>query len=351
MCSILFDMRAGALPSITPARPETGARPAIGGALGVTDNELPGDDETRPVHLVDVPDRDKGRAENRAEDRAAKVARLELVRPGITTAATMAHERTLPVAAGLRELVPRGALQRGTTIAAHGVGATSLSLALVAEAVRQGSFLAVVAPRSFGLGACLDFEIPLRRVVQFVLPEREQGQGAGWAQLVAAVIEGFDAVIVADRRRITGSQARQLSARVRERGTVLVRAGGPPWPDAADLRYDLAAPVWQGLGAGHGHLASRVLRVQVAGRRWHGSERVRHVALPASTESDSPAAVVAAPPLPRVAASARTLRTPVAPDTQTPDVRHAGSDIEHLVAAEDRSGESVAEQATSRATA
>ena len=244
----------------------------------------------------------------------------------------MAHERTLPVASGLHELLPRGALQRGTTVAAHGVGATSFSLALVAEAVRQGSFLAVIAPRSFGLGACLDFEIPLRRVVQFVLPEQgrsDGGGGAGWAQLVAAIVEGFDAVIVADRRRVTGSQARQLGARVRERGTVLVRAGGPSWPDAADLRYDLAAPTWQGLGAGHGQLDSRVMRVQIAGRRWHGSERVRHLALPAPATSDAPAAVVIPEPY---------ISQPISgPHVSKPeDIRHAGSDIEHLVAAEDR---------------
>ena len=263
------------------------------------------------------------------EDRAAKVARLELVRPGITTAATMAHERTLPVAAGLQELLPRRSLQRGTTVAAHGVGATSFSLALVAEAVRQGSFLAVVAPRSFGLGACLDFDIPLRRVVQFVLPEGGAGEGASWAQLVAAVVEGFDAVIVADRRRVTGSQARQLGARVRERGAVLVRAGGPSWPDAADLRYDLGDPMWQGLGTGHGHLDSRVLRVQIAGRRWHGSERVRHLALPTSASSDAPAALVVPEPIVPEPVVAKPLGTVAA-------LRHAGSDIDHLVAAEDR---------------
>ncbi len=300
-------MRAGAQPSIIPARPN----PAVTG-LASTDSAETG------------ADLDAGRA--------AKVARLELVRPGITTAATMAHERTLPVAAGLQELLPRGALQRGSMVAAHGVGATSLSLALVAEAVRQGSFLAVIAPRSFGLAVCLDFEIPLRRVVQFVLPERVGGDGASWAQLVAAVVEGFDMVIVADRRRVTGSQARQLSARVRERGTVLVRAGGPSWPEAADLRYDLASPTWHGLGAGHGQLESRTLRVQIAGRRWHGSERVRHLALPASAASGEPATVVVEEP--RV-----SVITPAAVGQGTSrsgeDLRHAGSDIDQLVAVEE----------------
>ena len=326
-------MRAGAQPSIIPARPET-AR-----AETTTTNTAIGDPSP-------------------GEDRAAKVARLALVRPGITTATTMAHERTLPVASGLQELLPRGALQRGSTVAAHGVGATSFSLALVAEAVRQGSFLAVIAPRSFGIAACVDFEIPLRRVVQFVLPEHERGDGAGWAQLVAAVVEGFDAVIVADRRRVTGSQARQLGARVRERGAVLVRAGGPSWPEAADLRYDLASPMWEGLGTGHGHLESRTLRVQIAGRRWHGNERVRHLALPASLASNEPATVVVPEPLAPVVglrqrhgalAHGALEQVELQPGHADDDFRHAGSDIDHLVAAEDQN--QAPGQASGRATA
>lgn len=300
-CSILAGMRAGALPDDDAARPEA-------------DGDLSG-----------------------PRDRAAKLASLELVRPGITTAATLAHERTLPVTDGLSSLVPRGALQRGSTIAAHGPGATSFSLALVAEAARQGSFLAVVAPRSFALASCLDFAIPLRRVVQFVLPDRAgdaggDSGGAGWAQLVAAVIEGFDLIVVADRRRVTASQARQLTNRVRERGTVLVRAGGPAWADGADLRYDLREPAWQGLGAGHGHLQSRIVQVQAAGRRWHGADRVRHVALPGP--GDQGVTVLARPQAPDRVTPLRRLEAPG--QTAAGDgIRHAGSDIDHLLQAVD----------------
>ena len=265
-------------------------------------------------------------------DRAERLARLELVRSGVTTAATLAHERTLPVTPALGGLVPAGVLQRGSTLAAHGPGATSLSLALAAEAVRSGSFLAVVAPSAFGLGMCLDFGIPLRRVVQFAIPDRS-GAGsegsAGWAQLVAAVLEGFDLVVLADRHRPTASQARQLVARNRERGSVLFRAGGPAWPDAPDVRYDLHESRWNGLGRGHGHLRERTLGVKIAGRRWHGTDRARTLRL-----SGEHGAALVEPSAPAA---------PLQP--QVPD-RFAGADIDRLLDAVD--GGAPAEDAPTR---
>ena len=195
----------------------------------------------------------------------------------VTTAATLAHERTLPVVEGLSGVVPAGALQRGSTVAVHGVGSTSFALALAGQAVNEGSFLAIVAPDSFGLASCLDFDIPLRRVVQFVLPQ----DLSNWGQAVAAIVEGFDVVVVADRRRVGSSQARQLVARNRERGSVLMRVGGPAWPDEADLRFDVGSPDWLGLGEGHGHLRARKVEVRVAGRRHHGRQRVHEIMLPA----------------------------------------------------------------------
>ncbi|MEM7094112.1 MAG: hypothetical protein AAF567_13990 [Actinomycetota bacterium] len=295
-------MRAGALPKTTPAR-----------AL------------ERPLERAEgVEGTDDAANEPAQASVDGRLARLELVRPGVTTAATLAHERTLPVAEDLAELTPRGALQRGMTVATHGPGATSLSLALMAEATRQGSFLGIVAPRSFSLAACLDFDIPLRRVVQFILPERTE-EGAGWAQLVAAVIEGFDLVLLADRRRVTASQGRQLVTRARERGSVLMRAGGPSWAEAADLRYDLADPAWDGLGRGHGHLQDRTVQVQIAGRRWQGASRRRQLLFSSGS-------------LPRVQMPAEVAdRRSAAPITAIGTTgAHAGSDIDRLLAAADR---------------
>jgi len=218
-------------------------------------------------------------------------AHLELVRESVTTAANLAHERTLPILPDLAAMVPSGALQRGSTLAVHGVGATSFALALAGQAVREGSFMAVIAPPSFGLAACLDFDIPLRRVVQFVLPSNVEN----WAQAVAAVVDGFDVVLLADRHRVSNSQARQLLARNRERGSILIRVEGPAWPDAADLRFDVSSPEWSGLGQGHGHLLARKVAVQVVGRRYHGRQRVHEIMLPAHQGGVAPAPALPAP--------------------------------------------------------
>ena len=220
-------------------------------------------------------------------------AHLELVRGSITTAATLAHERTLPVRADLASVVPSGVLQRGSSVAVHGVGATSFGLALVGQAVSDGAFLAIVAPASFSLATCLDFDVPLRRVVQFVFPAETQPQQ--WAQAVAAIVEGFDIVLLADRRRVGSSHARQLTARTRERGSVLVRIKGPAWPDAADVRFDVSSPEWSGLGQGHGHLQMRQVSVQVAGRRVHPQSKKHDLLLPARNGGVELADVVPAP--------------------------------------------------------
>lgn len=199
----------------------------------------------------------------------------------ITTAASLAHERTLPVDETLQSVLPAGALRRGSNIAVHGTGATSFALGLVGEAVRSGSFLAVVADQSFSLGACIDFDIPLRRVVQVNLAKGSQGGSKQRSQVIAALVDGFDVVVVADRQPTRAREARQLISRTRERGAVLLRVGGPPWAEAADLRFDVGEPRWHGLGEGHGHLQSRQVAVKVAGRRI-GAGRTHQLLIPAA---------------------------------------------------------------------
>lgn len=270
-------------------------------ALRAIPNEEPSDEQVGPVGAALV---------------GVEPARLEMVRQSITTATTLAHERTLPVDSALESMVPTGRVQRGSTLAVHGVGATSFALALAGEAVRNGSFLAVVAPPSFGLAACMDFGIPLRRVVQFVV-------GDNWSQAVGAIIEGFDIVLLADRQRVRASQARQLTARNRERGSVLLRVSSPPWPDAADLRFDIGTPAWSGLGQGHGHLQGRQVSVQVAGRRYHGGARSHSVMLPAM--GGGVQAVV--PARPAVERST---------DQRVANQRFAGSDIDAFLDVVDR---------------
>jgi len=260
-----------------------------------------------------------------------------MVRGLVPAETVLSHERTLPVDPALESVVPTGHLQRGSTIAVHGIGATSFALATVGQAVRDGAFLAIVAPESFGLAACLDFDIPLRRVVQFVLgagPNSVPNQS--WAQAVASILEGFDLVILADRRRVGSSQARQLLARNRERGSVMMRVGGPSWPDAADMRFDVSAPEWSGLGQGHGYLQERRVTVQVAGRRHHGRQRAHQVLLPSAAGGVSRAPAVTPVVTPLRARTSQPEQVEEAAQVGQAASRFAGSDIDAMLDAVDQ---------------
>ena len=57
---------------------------------------------------------------------------------------TLARQRTLPVADPLIPLLPDGALPRGRAVSCGGIAATSLAVALAAEATVAGAWLAVV---------------------------------------------------------------------------------------------------------------------------------------------------------------------------------------------------------------
>lgn len=174
-------------------------------------------------------------------------------------------------------LIPSNFQLRGSTIGIGGVGATSLALALVAQPVREGAFLGIVVARAdeFGLEACVDFDLPLRRVVQF-----EIAHATSWGSILDAIINGFDAVIIADRLPISSRLYRKLAARNREHKSVLIRVGG--WPETPDLSFTSDSSSWLGLGEGHGVLRSRQVSVRVGGRRHPGPDRVHRLMLPIS---------------------------------------------------------------------
>lgn len=192
------------------------------------------------------------------------------------TPLVLARERLLSVAPGLEPLVGARGIQRGSTVAVHGcAGALTLSLALVAHAVQEGAWVAVVGGSWIGLAAVEEAGIALNRVV-FV----DQVDRSNWTDVTAAVLDGFDVVILAHPPAPGSSVSRQLLARARERNAILMRVGGSRWPDAADLRFDLVDTQWSGLGQGHGHLAARVATVVAAGRRGASQERRHRLWLP-----------------------------------------------------------------------
>ena len=99
-----------------------------------------------------------------ASERVAVAERLATaIRP-----TAPASSRSLPVAEPLRCLLAGGALRRGTTVVvagAPGRGATSLGLALLAEASASGHWCATVGLDDPGVVAMAELGVDLRRVV------------------------------------------------------------------------------------------------------------------------------------------------------------------------------------------
>lgn len=192
--------------------------------------------------------------------RAADLAGLaERVRP-----VTLTREQRLPVLPALEALVPGGGLRRGSTVAvteAEGVGGgTSLGLAVVAAASQAGSWVAAVGVPSLGLVAAAELGVALEHLVLVAAPERD-----AWGSVAAALVDGFDCLVVPSGRSVRPADARRLVARARERGAVLVQLGGG-WPERADVELRLTRSRWEGIEAGHGHLRSRKVRVEGSGR-------------------------------------------------------------------------------------
>jgi hypothetical protein len=206
-------------------------------------------------------------------------ALAERVRP-----TDLARDRRLPVLPAFADLLPGAGLRRGATVAVGAapgvVGATSLALALAAGPSRAGSWVAVVGLGSLGLVAAAEMGVDLGRLVLVADPGRDR---AGWASVVAALVDGFDVVLLAPGgvgaagevdggggsgpgRRLRPADARRLVARVRERGSVLLSVGGDLPGERSPLRLTVVAAAWEGLGDGWGHLEGRRVTVESGGR-------------------------------------------------------------------------------------
>ena len=135
-------------------------------------------------------------------------------------------------------------------------GATSLVLALLAEATAAGSWAAVVGMPSLGLAAAAEYGVDLGRVALVPRP------GAELPAVVAALLDGVDLVAV-HSETVQAAVARRLSARARHRGAVLLASGA--WP-GADVELSCSPSSWSGPSDGYGHLRERRVVVRARGR-------------------------------------------------------------------------------------
>lgn len=194
---------------------------------------------------------------------AATVARLAAL-PGVSTASAVADAaehagaagQVLPVLPALAGLLPREGLRRGSTVAVR--GSTTLLLALLAEATARGSWAAVVGVPGLGLAAAGELGVDLGRLALVPHP------GAEFPAAAAALLDGLDLVAVPPPSGAGGEAlARRLSARARQRGSVLVALG--PW-SGAEVELRCRTRRWLGTADGHGHLRAREVVVEATGR-------------------------------------------------------------------------------------
>jgi len=214
-------------------------------------------------------------------DAAPSTATLqERVRP-----VTLTDEQRLPAAPALEAVLPGGGVRRGSVVALMGPGSTSLLWSLLAPPTGTGSWAALVGLPTAGLLAAAEAGVALERLAVVAPP------GPAWATVLGALLDGFDLVVTAPDRRVRPADARRLTARARERGTVVVLAGAgaaAAWPEGADLRLALTAPDWEGLGHGHGHLQRRRVHLEVTGRREAARPRATDLWLPAESAPVAP---------------------------------------------------------------
>ena len=173
--------------------------------------------------------------------------------PALTTVA--ASERTLPVDPCLVGLLP--ALQRGSTIACGGRAGVSLALAIAAAPSREGAWVGVAGLPELGIRAAADMGVALERLVMVT-------GDPPWVDVLAAMIDGFDVVVVGQGAGRLGA-VRRLQARAQSRGVVMLTVGVPAL--GADLQLTADDDQWVGLGQGHGVATGRRVLVELGGRR------------------------------------------------------------------------------------
>jgi hypothetical protein len=255
----------------------------------------PGVRRSRPASLASIEQVfDTGGVSVPAPDLVALRQLGEQVRP-----LSAAAERVLPVPPAFAALIPQGGLVRGSTIVTGGSAATSLALALVGPATATGSWCAVVGVAHLGLLAAAELGVALGRTLLIGDPGPQE-----WAGTVAALLDAVEVVLVQPTAPITPTIQRRLVARARDRGSVLVQAGGRAdvWATQPDLTVTAGASRWEGVGVGHGRLRARRVDVSVSGRRGAVRPRAAELWLPgpdgqiAVASPARPAVEVAEPP-------------------------------------------------------
>ncbi|PFG19794.1 hypothetical protein [Serinibacter salmoneus] len=181
-----------------------------------------------------------------AEPRAARPA-------GEPSDAAALPEGWLGIPEALRPALP--GIRRGSSVSV--TGSTSLLLHLVAHLSVQGAWCVMVARPELGLAAAVDAGIDPARLV--LIPD----PGPQAPDVLGALVDGFDIVVLGPCRALEARDRRALGARIRHRGAILIATTS--W-EGADVRLQAQQQRWEGLKPGGGHLREERMVVVGSGR-------------------------------------------------------------------------------------
>jgi hypothetical protein len=203
-------------------------------------------------------------------------------------------DRHLPLLEPLTSLFPDGVLRKGSVVGVEcgeasvagapvtgscsprpwvtgSRGATTLAFSLLAEVSAKGCWCAAVGSVDPGMLSLTELGIDLEHLVlvPFHRPAGTRRHAAtAWPETTATLLEGMDVVLLRPPWPVRPQLARQLSARAREHETSLVvLAPQRWWPEGPDLRLEVTAAQWLGVGTGDGRLRGRLAEITVTGRR------------------------------------------------------------------------------------
>lgn len=175
----------------------------------------------------------------------------------------------LPVSDVVRPFIPEGQLIRGRVVACSGDAALSVALLLVAQATQAGSWLAVVGVEHIAILAAAERGVALERLVLVHPPQ----QSKEWSTTVAAVVDGFDLIIMSVPRGVSPSDVRRVHTRIQARQAVAIIVNNDSSGIKSsqlfhpDVVLHTTTSQWVGADQGAGFLQHRDVRVQVSGRR------------------------------------------------------------------------------------
>ncbi len=153
----------------------------------------------------------------------------------------------------------------------YGVDSASLAMALMAGPSGDGAWCGVVGSVEFGIEAAAATGIELSRTILVPDPADQ------WLDVTSALIDVLTVVVVKPPAQVSERDASRISARLRQRGAMLIAWGD--WP-RCDARLTMSEIEWLGMGRGYGHLNARQATVSV--RKGTAPARARRLWLPAA---------------------------------------------------------------------